>query len=776
MIDILLEILGEVLDGTDFVVPVLVLLAVIVGIIEIHHRYYRLPIYLLRAAIWGSICLFALVVLTIIGNQSKYLEMPTAHHFLRWILVGKALIMIAILLLGGVCIGKYVGIRKALRMALYHAQTDNFEHNSILAWRELDKLKPSEMTQKQQVCFDSYRMYLRAILGNFSANEYELEKLEKGDNKQGAFCHLLRFVQCWSEGEMKKAAEHIKKAEELCDADTDELIYSQILINRGVSYVSAGMYKDADDAFCRAIHFCEQHKLKDTYLWVTIYYNYIFNKTRLNPEIQQTEWKSILDELKTHLDMEKPTDYMAYSNVELELLRQTNADRKQLEDNVYYAFDYLQLCDVPTNNRCVFEGSIARIIWAARLDPTYILEALTKDIDHLLQLPMPARYHCFKDIDLFFADLHGNIVEDHDRLKQTAYWYMTNQAAKDLEDYRRDLPSEAIYERCFCFQEIAGLQKRKEDGYQWSAVKEQFENAMSLYRENGLELQENMCKLNLVDEAICPLNMDEHFRIVKRDEMKQLLEELERWLPKLEKHPMINEVALRLSLYCCRMDDYKKCKYYYELYKQTSKLVSMNHYAPWIHRYYMVVCFVVRVLYFMEAVHTIPNSAGFHQKNELVRGWFEGFFDRNGESESYILGRLLGFENQVTLKRVVWTDSLADVGDSHVWMVFRELGLEIDVTYKNFREDDDKDVMFFCTGQHPMENGQSNFIRKKKQDNVRVQVGEISIEQFQPVMQDAMREICEMLEEALPPQCPSIQELQKAFKNVMLPVGLHENG
>lgn len=778
MVSILIKILGELMDGTAFLLPSLLLLLAIAGILTVHQKFYRLPKYVLISAIAESCGLFLFTVLLIIKNEGKKVGQPEATSLTRGIAGFVVLTLIILAFIAGSCVRTYIRINKVLRSVLSHSQHESFDHNPIQAWRELDELKPSQMTLRQKRRYERYRMYIRATLGSFGANERELKQLENGDKKQAAFCHFLRFFQYWSAGNMVVAAEHIQKAEALCDADTEMFIRAQILINRGVGYIGLGLYRDADDAFTRAIQFCKKHQLRDKHLWTTIYYNYVFNKTRLKTDITRAEWESELEELKAYLDMEMPMDYLAYANVELELLRQTNADKKLLEDNVYYTFDYLKLSNIPDKNRCMFEASTARIIWSARLNPSYILQALTEDIELLLQMPMPARYNCFKEIDLFFADLNGPIVNAHEQLKQSAYWYMTNQAAQDLEKYRRNLPSEAVYERCFCFKEIAGIQKRKEHEYQWAVVEENFQNAIALYHENGLELEEIMCKLALIDEASGILNTDEHLCLLRKEEMKLLVDEVDVLLPHIQQHPIMNEVALRLSFYCSAMDDYERCKRYYEIYKQTSRLISINHYAPWLHRYYMVVCFVTRVLYILEAVEMVPNLDEFQEKNELVRGWFHDFAKRNGESEAFILGRMLGFEELVLLKRIVWKDALTGQADYHTWLVFPELKLEIDVTYKNFTEDDYRTSMFFPMGQHPMENGESRFIREKKRKNLltesAVQIGTFGLGNFPPAMQQAMLEICQLLEEHLPQQCPSVQELKNAYCDVMLPVAAEE--
>ena len=169
---------------------------------------------------------------------------------------------------------------------------------------------------------------------------------------------------------------------------------------------------------------------------------------------------------------------------------------------------------MPDRNRCMFEASVARVIWSLRLNPVHILQALNADKELIRQLPMPARYHCYKNIQPFFEDLHGDIVAQYADLWKDAAKYMDHQAPNDLEKYRKSLPSEAVYERCFCFKEEAGLQKNHPQTYRWENVLEDFENASSLYKENGLELEELMCNLDLMDEGCHAFNMDSYGRLI----------------------------------------------------------------------------------------------------------------------------------------------------------------------------------------------------------------------------------------------------------------------
>ena len=403
-------------------------------------------------------------------------------------------------------------------------------------------------------------------------------------------------------------------------------------------------------------------------------------------------------------------------------------------------------------NRCVFEATTARIIWASALNPTYILEALSRDVDLLSKLPMPVRYDSYKNIELLFKDLHGNIVERYTSLKDRAVEYMQNEAERDLEGYRRSLPAEAVYQRYFCFYELAGIQKRNKQNYKWSVVEEYLKNASALYHENGLLIDEIMTKLALVDEASDVINCDEHLQFTRKDEMFRTLDEVEAMLPKLEQHPVINEIALRISFYSVALNDYLRCKNYYELYRKSSDQVSIDHYAPWVHKYHMDVIFCVRILYIVDSINKIIDHIDDFDLSPLAREWFAGFGKIGGDVIHLVIGLLIGFDNAVSLKECLLLDEANRIVDNYEWMNFPEFGLEIDVQ--------NTDVIFFHPGQHPLENEK---IKKCIFETV------IELDKFSVEQQSALQEVCKIITENMVSESPTIDELKAAFNSVMLP-------
>lgn len=776
MIDLLLALVDQTFGGTNLYIPTILMMLAIGIICFTNKNWLQMPRYMFGTVISEIAGVYFFFVLgfgmQVLCRETK----PEAKEFLKSLYGILCLILGIMIILAYRCIHIYWIMRRELKVSCLYAQPENYDYNLIEAWKRLEKLLPSKMTKKQKETYERYKMFLRTQMGSFHANELEMRRRAEAGEKDTAFNHLLYFIQYQRTGHIEQANEQIRKAEALCNEETDITIRSQILINRGVAYVLTKAYKDAEDAFEKAILFCEENDLQTSELWTILYYNYVFNKTRLHQHISYEEWKSELEILKEHLDMKNPQDYIAYRYVELEMLRQTGAERSRLEKNVQDMLTCIGQRKMPDRNRCMFEASVAHVVWSSRLDPVHVLQALNKDKELIRQFPMPARYHCYKNIQSFFEDLHGGIVKKYADLREDAAEYMKHQSLDDLEKFRKLLPSEAVYERCFCFEEEARLQKNHPQTYRWENVLEELENASNLYKENGLELEELMCNLNLIDEACIALNVDAYGRPIYKDRMKHLMEEAEQILPILQEHPVINEIALRMSYYAYRMDDYEKCKKYYEEYRRTKHLVSIEQYAPGLHTYYMVVSFAVRVLYVIDAIKAIPSISEFQRKNASIRKSIQNFMSGPAEKEYVILGMLLGFTDIVLLKRLMWKNARDGSTEAHVWFVFSDIGLEIDIAYNNIAEDAETDRTFFINNQHPLENGLSRFASKKSEQGrlsvPLVQEETFGLGNFVESEQAEMLEIRDMIEKYLPEACPTIEELRWSYRDVMFPVSV----
>ena len=253
---------------------------------------------------------------------------------------------------------------------------------------------------------------------------------------------------------------------------------------------------------------------------------------------------------------------------------------------------------------------------------------------------MPERYRCFKEIDYMFKDLRGRIIEKNQKIKETAHWYIVNQAVYDLEKYRASLPSEAVYEICYCLKERAGLLEYKPDQYQWNEFLKDMRSAQMLYQENGLLADSALCALNIMDEGLAEFNIDSEYKPLYLDTIKISLQEVEKILPELMEHPVLNEIYLRLSMYCFSIDDIERSKHYYESFQRLGNF-AIDHFAPWLRGRYAVLSLYMFVIGYIETVDKIARK-DLSGEITQIQEWFREFHNRNGYFEAIVLGRMFG--------------------------------------------------------------------------------------------------------------------------------------
>ena len=174
----------------------------------------------------------------------------------------------------------------------------------------------------------------------------------------------------------------------------------------------------------------------------------------------------------------------------------------------------------------------------------------------------------------------------------------------------------------------------------WNLFLEAMNTALLLYRENELPFESAMCMLDILDEAIAPVNLDRDLRSLYLEDMRKFLSEIEDFLPELEKHPVLNEIFLRLCSYSFAMSEHEKCRSYYRQYRELGNY-SIQHFAPWLRGKYTVLSIIVFAFEYMDAVDRIARS-DLSSETDQVQSWFKEFRNRNGFFEALVLGRLWG--------------------------------------------------------------------------------------------------------------------------------------
>ena len=575
-------------------------------------------------------------------------SIPLTAEIFRAILAAILPLSVAILFT------KYRNIGHQLKLVMKNTKSGG---DKISAWNELQKISVDKLTPWKKKKYDKHRLYLRVYLGNMAGAEQECEKYKDDE----AFYHFMKAVILNFKGKHREELVEIKLAEDACDGDTDPFIHIQIIHNRGVALIGAGEYSLAQDCFKKSIEYGNDNNVSDPELWLNTYYNYVFNQTRITPDISTQECLDMLEPVKKHIDIEDPRHYIAYSNIVIEILRQKKAGREQIDEAINGDFAYLVKAALTDQERCSLEATTARMVCTGRLNPELVLERLTKDIDKFLQLPMPVIYRCFKEIDLMFKDLRGQITEKHQKIRETAHWYIVNQASRDLDKYRSSLPSEAVYDIGYCLKEKALLMKHRPDRYNWDEFLKTIQSAQLLYKENELLADFVVCCLDVMEEALVELNLNPEMKHIHTDAMQEMLGGVEKSLPNLMEHPILNQIYLRVSLYCLATGDIEKSKEYYRKFRKLGNF-AIEHFAPWLRGKYSILSLYMFVIGYIETVDKIADrmvgevksdrddsgdkiaDGKINEEMPLVQEWFRDFHQRDGYFEAVVLGRLLGME------------------------------------------------------------------------------------------------------------------------------------
>lgn len=763
--DILYGLFEDYIKGTPAYVPVLLAIFLILLGKWILKKEHHLPRYIVFITVSeGVLAEAAGVVWAVLPEGEDKKE----------VILGLCLSLMVLLCFYG--LAEYIRIEVQLHRVRRFSDTLRIDYDTIKAWKTVAALSGRKMTKKQNARCKKYKVFLLITLGNLSAAEPLIESLKEDKARYHFLMNLLRLRQ----GKTEEASVHARRAEEACTADTDPLIHVQILHNRAVSLISRGYYRDADKALKSTLQFVEERKIRDKELLLIIYYNYAFNRIRI--EGRSADWRAIIDELQAHLNMAHPIEYLSLSNIRLELMREAEEPAGNLNQMVNSGFErIIRDRRLPEKNKVVLAASTARIVWASGLDPRPCIHYLAARKEILLSLPLPVRYESMKQINIMFGELFGCPSEEEAALREYAFWYRKNQAIPDLERYlgSSELPSVSIYSRIHLLKELAALQKEHLEQYELKHFMALMQDAAALCDENSLLPEGLQCRLNIMDELCGVQNLDHNFKAAHADIMWEQLGWVEAHLDEMTETSQLAEVYLRLSFYCFHLDDYDRCVLYYERVRKCMDSISLEHFAPWLHRYYMVVCFIARSQYFYRAVKRIQSSKEIETYEAPFRLWFEQAFTEDGLMMSALLGRFMGAEETIPVKVKTWEEPAAGPENAetvlrrHFWLTIQPIGLEMDFTYRQFPLEENPAHCYFVLERHPMQTGESNVIKRSAAQTGTIP-SEVHLLAFKP---DSLPEqeksffdtVYNLIISHLEGPCPERKELERMFSRVCLP-------
>lgn len=650
------------------------------------------------------------------------------------------------------------------------AKAEEHQFDDISAIKKLNSLSTKYMAPRQKYRIAKRKIVLLVKLGNLTAAKALLDKIQ--DDK--VLFYFIQHMISYLSGDMKQAKEYAKLTEDSVTSDTDKHLLVQVLLNHGVSYVTMNNYQIAEDYFKKAAAAYQESQLQDTGLLNTVYYNWLFNQTRiLPPEEAKASIAALLTEYEAQIDPNAFADKVQLYNLKLEMLRQLEGSRQQISDLTDELFTAMMSADLPMRNKCLLAKSITRVVWTGRLNPEPCLQFFRDHLDELSQLPPQDRYDTYKELRALFSDLNGPIVERYSSIKDRTQQYFPSEAEADLEQWSGSLPSEAVIARCRCLKEKALLQRMLPQHNREKSAR-CMKDAIDLYHENGLYLDEGLARLDYVDELFALENMDKNCRPLQIGEITAQLEAVEAFLPKFVEHPALAEFSIRCGFYYSLLDRYGKCIACYQNYRKSQ--IALKHFTPGIHQYVLALSLQVRTLYFCQAIRDIVTQ----KANELervapgVKAWFETFPNHEGTVDSVVLNQFLAYPAATILKKKLWISKPGDtVAQSHTWLYIERLGMNLDITYPQFENEPDCQRIFFDIDRHPFESQEANVIQQSRYDThmvFQLMARAATPDALTPEQQDICNQILNLVSRFLPEDCPTPEEIAQLHKETMEPI------
>lgn len=630
------------------------------------------------------------------------------------------------------------------------------------AMEVIHAIKPKWLIAKQVRSYRQTRFFLLVNLGSLRKARAHLEETSK---KKGAFYHFSLHILAFRSGDLQTSFSEIQAAEDSDDLKDDPFLQFQIIMNHGVLYAAEKKYHLADEYYHKALAFYNSHHLQDDDLLEVYYYNLAFNRLRLSSE--STQWQTALNECQSRLDMKKTDAQIRMLNLRLELLRQTEAPREVIDGLLQGALSIIKGGKLPIKNQVFFASSTARVAWAARVNPIPWLKLLSDNMPEIENLSAAQRYQVYSELDILFHDFHGPDSDPFASLRNRVSTYMQAEAENDLRQWQNSLLEEAVYARCDCLKKMAVLCRNRMP-YDRGRVVGFQQDAIRLYHDNGLLLDELRTRQDVIDELLDERNLDEDHRPICAYEIREQLSSAEKLLSQGAGHPALAESYIRLGYYCLALDEYGQSLRYVRLFWNTG--LSVQNFAPWLRRYYAILLLYARVLFFDQAIKEASEDKRLYSFGGDVQNWFKTYPRHDGELDALLLGRFLSVP---VGKTKIWIPNGEGEPRGHTWLWIPRLELNIDLTYPQFTNDRLCRCMFFHSDRHPFEAGTSLTLLTSQQNSPLIFEGIACLQldnglnaEIKPLLDTIYGFICDHV----PDDCPTMTALVQLLEESTQPV------
>lgn len=571
------------------------------------------------------------------------------------------------------------------------------KQNTIKRWAMLKNFPLSILTEKKRNEYLTHIVYTLTLLGaNAKADEYAKEII---NFKKSEFYHLLKTQKAYLQGNIDQEIQFSDAAVLSINKRTKTLYEHQFYINKAFGYFIRHDYKNADRFYKEAYKFIRSKKIKNIQLIFKFYKNFLINKVCLNTN--QNEVQKYLEEFKKYIKNNNAEHWMLYFDLELAVLQQLRASKREFELNIENSLNKIEELKMKEDVRSIYIIKVARIITSCSANPEHCIRLLTNRKKYLPNIPFREKYTAYKDLDYLFSNLRGPILGCvQDLIIETKRYFFEN-AENEINSYLENMPLEAVYEQIYFTKELAWLRRLCAKEYEFSSVKEYLKSAINLCEENKLLKDAMIMRLDIADEALAPCNLNEYSCTKYTNDIKENADIVAKFAVKMRKGPLEAEFDFRLSYYYLRIHDYKNHIRFYERFKKSN--CPKEFFAAWCRIYIGICDYTYTVLKTLDALESISKSKQVSSFSSITQQFLKSYISSDGLRLSVILG--MSLRTDFILKKC--TIIAGTTVSEHWWLLNSRHGMEVDPLYKNFRNDENTERLFFIPQTHPLQTKES---------------------------------------------------------------------
>jgi tetratricopeptide (TPR) repeat protein len=362
----------------------------------------------------------------------------------------------------------------------------------------------------------------------------------------------------------------------------DLLLRAMIYNNYGRIRLMEGNLTDAISFYRQSYEIAKNQKNREI---INASFQNLIHTSRLKGDKQNAgqyfrEYETLIPD-KTLNDMKEKF------NLRVEIARQ-NKNSEEISKVIFDGYHEIRPL-LSKQRQKIFDVCVLRMMFSNKMDFEIVMERIYDNIDDYFTLKTPEKYFCLKEINISLRGIQFPHCHKYALLHNKINEYMTKNALIDIDVYISTLKDYEVHQRCSMEREKVIVQKEWIRPYRFENIYSSMSDIKDIYQKNGMFIAAIFMDLDIADECFAPENyFDNTIKREPKEKMKEHVELAAASLTHLKKYSRVVEGDIRLAMYYLVLNEREKAQKHFKAYEEAQ--FPINHFAPWIQRYYEMLC------------------------------------------------------------------------------------------------------------------------------------------------------------------------------------------